>query len=275
MDRERSGRRGAAARGESARGSAILSTLAGVYAGARVALVFSNPLECLVATVLSAQCTDARVNMVTRDLFRKYRTAADYASVPREQLETEIRSTGFFRSKAKAIQEFSAAIVKDHGGSVPRTMEDLVALPGVGRKTANLVLGESFGIASGIVVDTHVHRVSRRLALTEHDDPVKIERDLMEIVPQSDWIAFGIRMIAHGRSICRARNPLCATCPFLDHCPFGQDLVAGATRRVIGKTTRRASGRTARRASGKTARRTGGARRDVEGPRRVRPRARR
>jgi endonuclease-3 len=192
MDRERSGRRGAAARGESARGSAILSTLAGVYAGARVALVFSNPLECLVATVLSAQCTDARVNMVTRDLFRKYRTAADYASVPREQLETEIRSTGFFRSKAKAIQEFSAAIVKDHGGSVPRTMEDLVALPGVGRKTANLVLGESFGIASGIVVDTHVHRVSRRLALTEHDDPVKIERDLMEIVPQSDWIAFGI-----------------------------------------------------------------------------------
>lgn len=250
------GRRKAVPRGESERERAILSTLAGAYAGARVALVFSNPLECLVATVLSAQCTDARVNLVTRDLFRKYRTAADYARAPREQLESEIRSSGFFRSKTKAIQEFSAAIVRDHGGEVPRTMEELVALPGVGRKTANLVLGESFGVASGIVVDTHVHRVSRRLALTKHDDPVKIERDLMEIVPQLDWIAFGTRMIAHGRSICRARNPACPSCPFLPHCTFGRNLVAGGAPRRA----------TARRSA---------ARRSSDGTRRLRPRARR
>ncbi len=216
---------------EKARVGRIFRTLGEAYADARCALVFSNPLECLVATVLSAQCTDACVNLVTRDVFRKYSTAADYARARREDLETDIRSTGFFRSKAKAIQGFCEALVRGHGGEVPASMEALVALPGVGRKTANLVLGESFGIASGIVVDTHVHRVSRRLGLTRHDDPVKIERDLIEIVPRPGWIAFGTRMIAHGRRVCGARNPLCGSCALLAECPFGRKReAAGRTR---------------------------------------------
>jgi len=200
----------------------ILEKLAGEYAGARCALVFSNPLECLVATVLSAQCTDARVNVVTRDLFGKYRTAHDYAEADRARLESDIRSTGFYRNKAKAIQGLCAALVAGHGGNVPASMEALTALPGVGRKTANLVLGEAFGIASGIVVDTHVQRVANRLGLTRHDDPVKIEQDLMAIVPREEWILFGTRLIAHGRRICQARNPACRTCPLLPDCPFGR-----------------------------------------------------
>jgi endonuclease-3 len=200
----------------------ILHVLAKTYPDARCTLVFSNPLECLIATVLSAQCTDARVNIVKRDVFRRYRTARDFASVPREKLEEEIRSTGFFHSKAKSIQGLCAAIVKDHGGEVPASMEALVALPGVGRKTANLVLGEAFGITSGIVVDTHVHRVSGRLGLTKKDDPEKIERDLLAIIPSDQWIAFGTRIIAHGRSICDARAPQCASCPLLPDCPHGR-----------------------------------------------------
>jgi endonuclease-3 len=180
-----------------------------------------------VATVLSAQCTDARVNLVTRDLFRTYRSARDYAGDPPGRLEAAIRSTGFFRSKAKAIRTFCAALVRDHGGEVPASMDALVALPGVGRKTANLVLGEAFGIASGIVVDTHVHRVSRRLGLTPRDDPVKIESDLAAAVPREDWIAFGRRMILHGRRVCAARKPLCGSCPLLADCPFGRGLATG------------------------------------------------
>ena len=200
----------------------ILHVLARAYPDARCALVFSNPLECLIATVLSAQCTDARVNIVTRELFRDHRSARDFAAVPRGSLEEEIRSTGFFHSKAKSIQGLCAGIVKDHGGEVPASMEALVALPGVGRKTANLVLGEAFGITSGIVVDTHVHRVSRRLGLTRKDDPEKIERDLMSILPSDQWIAFGTRMIAHGRKLCDARAPKCADCPLLPDCPHGR-----------------------------------------------------
>ena len=215
------------------RASRIVARLERAYPEARCALLFSNPLECLVATVLSAQCTDARVNVVTRDLFRRHRTAAEYAAVPREQLEAEIRPTGFFRSKARSIQGICEALVRDHGGKVPASIDDLIALPGVGRKTANLVLGEAFGIASGIVVDTHVHRVSRRLGLTRHDDPEKIEADLAALVPRDEWIAFGTRMIAHGRSLCAARKPRCADCPLLEECPFGlkEGAQGGAPRR--------------------------------------------
>jgi endonuclease-3 len=222
----------------------ILHVLEKSYPDARCALVFSNPLECLVATVLSAQCTDARVNIVTRDLFRKYRLAREFAAVPRETLEEEIRSTGFFHSKAKSIQGLCAAIVRDHGGEVPASMEALVALPGVGRKTANLVLGEAFGVTSGIVVDTHVHRVSRRLGLTKVDDPEKIERDLMAIVPSDQWIAFGTRMIAHGRKLCDARAPKCAACPLLPDCPHGRTEApsrwAAKPKKVLTRGPRRA-----------------------------------
>lgn len=211
----------AAGAADRTRSTRILGTLALVYPDARTALLFSSPLECLVATVLSAQCTDARVNRVTRGLFKLYRSAKDYADAPREKLEREILPTGFFRSKARSIQGLATAIVRDHGGEVPSTMEELVELPGVGRKTANLVLGESFGITTGIVVDTHVARVSGRLGLTRHEDPVKIEQDLMAIVPRKDWIAFGMRMILHGRQICVARRPLCHDCPLLPDCPSG------------------------------------------------------
>jgi endonuclease III len=199
----------------------ILYTLAKSYPDARCALVFSNPLECLIATVLSAQCTDARVNLVTRDLFRKHRTARDYAALRIEKLEEEIRSTGFYHNKAKAIRALCSELVAEHGGEVPASMEALVALPGVGRKTANLVLGEAFGITSGIVVDTHVHRVARRLELTAKDDPAKIEEDLLGIVPRDQWIAFGTRMINHGRKVCDARRPRCGDCPLLISCPHG------------------------------------------------------
>lgn len=215
-------RAGGGASAEKARQTRVVRGIARAYPDARIALVFSDPLQLLVATVLSAQCTDERVNMVTRDLFKRYRTARDYGSAPREKLEQEIKSTGFFRNKAKAIQGLSAALIERHGGKVPETMEELVALPGVGRKTANVVLGEAFDVASGIVVDTHVHRLSRRLGLTRHYDPVKIERDLMEIVPRPLWIPFGMRMITHGRRVCGARKPLCEECALLRDCPFGQ-----------------------------------------------------
>jgi endonuclease-3 len=215
---------------EKARKARVVRGIARAYPDAECALRFVDPFECLVATVLSAQCTDARVNMVTKVLFGKYRSAADFVKIPRERLEAEIRSTGFFRSKAKAIQALSAAILERHGGKVPDNMEDLVALPGVGRKTANVVLGEAFGTGAGIVVDTHVHRLSRRLGLTREEDPVKIERDLMQIVPRREWIHFGMRMITHGRAICTARKPACERCTLLSECPFGsrQDLSTGA-----------------------------------------------
>ncbi|HEY3176446.1 MAG TPA: endonuclease III [Candidatus Polarisedimenticolia bacterium] len=198
----------------------ILTLLARQYPEPRCALRFSDPLELLVATILSAQCTDVRVNQVTKELFVKYRTAGDYATAPPGQLEADIRSTGFYRNKARAIRACCAALEKQHGGRVPRTMEDLVELPGVGRKTANLVLAEAFDIP-GIVVDTHVSRLSQRLGLTSKTDPEKIEQDLVRIIPKDQWNGFSLRLILHGRAVCKARKPDCDACPLVPCCPTG------------------------------------------------------
>ncbi len=185
-----------------------------------IALRFSNPLELLIATILSAQCTDIRVNEVTKDLFKKYRSAEDYANANSAKLEQQIRPTGFFRNKTKSIQKCCLELVKRFGGEVPKTLEELVTLPGVGRKTANVILGNVFGIP-GIVVDTHVHRVSKRIGLTGNDDPVKIEFDLMEIVPKEEWTHLSNLFIWHGRKICTARKPLCNICHILKLCDYG------------------------------------------------------
>src|SRR5437868_3965128 len=189
------------------------------YADAECALVHDTPFELLIATILSAQCTDVRVNIVTKELFAKYSTPTALAVVPIKRLEKLIQSTGFFRSKAKNIHACCVKLVEEHGGQVPAEMEKLVHLPGVGRKTANVVLGTAFRIASGVVVDTHVTRLSQRLGLTEHEDAVKIERDLMEQLPREDWIDFSHRMIWHGRRICKARRPLCGSCVLEKICP--------------------------------------------------------
>jgi endonuclease-3 len=202
----------------------IVSRLKKTYPDARCSLNFSNPLELLVATILSAQCTDERVNLVTAELFRKYKRAEDYTSVAQEELERDIRSTGFFRNKAKAIQGACKLIAERHGGRVPETMEELLELPGVARKTANVVLGNAFGIASGVVVDTHVSRLTQRLKLTEQEQPEKIERDLCELIPRKDWIDFPHLLIAHGRAVCKARTPLCAECVVAELCPTGQKM---------------------------------------------------
>lgn len=189
------------------------------YADAECALNFRNPLELLIATILSAQCTDQRVNLVTKDLFKKYRSAADFAKAPLAELEKAVRSTGFFRNKAKNIQGCCKKLVEKFGGKVPERLDDLVELPGVGRKTANVVLGTAFGIASGVVVDTHVGRLSQRLGLTEETDAVKIESELIAQLPKKEWITFSHRMIHHGRKVCAARKPLCSTCNFSKFCP--------------------------------------------------------
>lgn len=189
------------------------------YPEARCSLNHSSPLELLVATILSAQCTDERVNLVTADLFRKYRRAEDYTGVAQSELEADIRSTGFFRNKARSIQGACRMVIDRHGGRVPDRMEALLELPGVARKTANVVLGNAFNITSGIVVDTHVARVSQRLGLTAHGQPERIERDLMLIVPRTDWTIFSHLLIAHGRAVCKARKPLCAECPIEPLCP--------------------------------------------------------
>jgi endonuclease-3 len=196
----------------------ILRKLDAAYPDAQCALVHSDPLELLVATILSAQCTDERVNLVTRALFQKYRAPGDYVKVPQETLERDIRSTGFYRNKARSIQGACKLILEKFGGSVPRTMEELVQLPGVARKTANVVLGVAFGVAEGVVVDTHVTRVSRRLDLSDLETPEDIERDLMRIVPRNQWISFSHQMILHGRSTCKARKPLCLRCPVEKEC---------------------------------------------------------
>ncbi len=201
------------------RASAILRGLKRAYPNATTALNYSNPLELLVATVLSAQCTDAKVNEVTATLFQRYRTAQDYASVAQEVLEQEIRSTGFFRNKAKSIRGLAQKIAAEHAGQVPANMEALTALPGVARKTANLVLGTAFGIPSGVVVDTHVERLSRRMGLSPEKRPEKIERDLMALFPKKAWVVLGHSLILHGRAICAARKPLCEQCPVEDLCP--------------------------------------------------------
>ena len=183
-----------------------------MYPDAHCALQHRNPWELLVATILSAQCTDKRVNMVTPGLFAKYPTPVDFAAVRPEVLANDIRSTGFFNNKAKSIVGAAKKVVTEFGGQVPRTIEELLTVPGAARKTANVVLGTAYGIASGVVVDTHVQRIARRLDLTKNSDPVKIERDLMKIIPQEKWILFSHQIILHGRALCPARAPRCAEC---------------------------------------------------------------
>jgi endonuclease-3 len=207
----------------------ILPILRKSYPEAKCSLDYANPLELLVATILSAQCTDERVNLVTKTLFRKYRSAKDYAGVALEELEKDIQSTGFYRNKAKSLKGMGHALVERHGGKVPATMDELVELPGVGRKTANVVLGNAFGKNVGVVVDTHVGRLSERLGLTKEKDPVKVEADLAEVVPQDEWTMWAHLMIAHGRKICQARKPRCQECPLLAYCPAGEKLVKAAT----------------------------------------------
>ena len=197
----------------------IITRLKRRYPEAKCALDHQDPLQLLVATILSAQCTDARVNLVTKDLFAKYRTAPDYANANPAVFEQEIKSTGFFRNKTKSILGMAQALVERHVGRVPSTMEELVALPGVGRKTANVVLGTAFGINQGVVVDTHVSRIANRLKLTTQKDPVRIERDLMKLVPRKKWAEFSHLLIHHGRQICEARKPKCEICPVSELCP--------------------------------------------------------
>jgi endonuclease-3 len=204
----------------------IIETLKRTYPDAHCALDHRNAYELLVATILSAQCTDARVNMVTPGLFKKYPTPKDMAAAVPAELEKVIQSTGFFRMKAKSLLESAADIVQKHGGNVPQTMDELTALQGVGRKTANVVLGNAFGQNIGVVVDTHVSRLSNRLGLTAHDDAVKIEQDLMPLVPKEDWTLFSHLLISHGRQICIARKPRCEECPLFKLCPTGPKLVA-------------------------------------------------
>lgn len=196
----------------------ILKALKKEYPSASTALKFKNPFELLIATILSAQCTDERVNKVTPVLFKKYPTPQKLANAKLTDVENIIRSTGFFRQKAKSIVNASKMIVEKYGGKVPDSMEELTKLPGVARKTANVVLGEAFGIASGVVVDTHVRRVSYRIGLTENKDPLKQERDLMKIFPSSEWIYAGMALILHGRKYCKAHKPLCNICPLEKHC---------------------------------------------------------
>ena len=199
--------------------SRVAELLRQTYPEAECALGHQSPLELLVATILSAQSTDERVNIVTKDLFKKYRTAQDYAAVSQEELERDIHSTGFYRNKAKSLRAMAQALLDKHGGKVPQTMDELTALAGVGRKTANVVLGNAFNINVGIVVDTHVTRLSWRLGLTKEKDAVKIEQDLMQIIPQEDWTLFSHLLIFHGRQTCQARNPDCEHCPLRPHCP--------------------------------------------------------
>lgn len=205
---------------------AILTGLAQAYPNAYCELNFRNPLELLVATILSAQCNDKQVNIVTATLFQKYRSAADYAQASLAALENDIRRIGLYRNKAKNIQQACRQLLDLHGGEVPRSMEMLTALPGVGRKTANVVLGNAFGIHVGVVVDTHVQRLSQRLGFTKETTPEKIERSLMKQVPQDQWTVFSHRLIWHGRRRCMARNPDCAHCELAELCP---------SRKVLGR----------------------------------------
>ena len=197
----------------------IIKLLKRAHPDAKCALNHSNPFELLIATILSAQCTDERVNIVTADLFRKYRKPEDYLKVRDTELQQDIRTTGFFRNKTKSIQGACKVLIEEFGGQVPQTMEELLRVPGAARKTANVVLGVGFGIAEGVVVDTHVSRLSQRLKLTRQKDPVKIEKDLMALVPRKDWIIFSHLLIFHGRRICKARRPLCEECVVEKLCP--------------------------------------------------------
>jgi len=197
----------------------VLRRLKADYPEAPCALNHKTPFQLLIATILSAQCTDARVNLVTKELFRKYKRPADFAAAPLKDIEKAVHSTGFFRNKAKNIKACSTELLEQHGGKVPQDLEALVGLAGVGRKTANVVLGTAFGLATGVVVDTHVGRLSRRLGLTTAKDAVKVERDLMELLPKKEWIQFSHRMIHHGRAVCSARRILCEECSMQRFCP--------------------------------------------------------
>ena len=204
----------------------LLNRLPATYPDAHCELDHSNPLELLVATILSAQCTDKRVNIVTKDLFARCRTAADYAEISQEELETLVRSTGFYRNKAKNIRAMGAALLARHGGEVPSTLEALAALPGAGRKTANVVLGNAFDKNEGVVVDTHVGRLSQRLGLTKFSDPIRIEQDLIKLFPRDSWTLLSHWLIFHGRRRCAARTPDCPHCELRDICPSSQEKAA-------------------------------------------------
>jgi len=221
-----------------ARTKKIVAALHATYPDAHCELNYNNPLELLIATILSAQCTDKRVNIVTADLFRKYRSVADYANANLSELENDIKTTGFFRNKAKNIQACCRALVEEHGGEVPRTMEQLTALGGVGRKTANVVLGNAFNINVGVVVDTHVARLSNRLGLTRETDPEKIEADLQKLVPQDQRCLFSHLLIWHGRRRCLARLPDCPRCEVKDFCP---KIGVAKDRDVDGRTAKSGS----------------------------------
>ena len=201
------------------RARALNQSLKVNYPDARCALDFATPLELLVATVLSAQCTDVRVNVVTKELFKTYRRAEDYADADPGELEDAIRSINFYRTKAKSLRALGRALVDAHAGEVPRSLEHLIELAGVGRKTANVVMGNAFGLATGIVVDTHVARVAARLGLTRAPDPATIEVDLQKLIPEDEWIMFAHRLIFHGRAVCVARRPRCERCPVEGECP--------------------------------------------------------
>lgn len=218
-------------RNKTERTAEIIRRLKKTYPTAHCALNHSTPFELLIATILSAQCTDERVNIVTSTLFRKYRGPQDFAVVSQEELEQDVKSTGFFRNKAKSIRAASQKILDEFGGKVPQTMDEILSLAGVARKTANVVLGNAFGIASGVVVDTHVARLSQRLGLTKEKTPEKIERDLQKLVPKKDWVMFPHWMIFHGRQICQARKPKCTECPLADICPSYRIFVAAAARK--------------------------------------------
>ena len=197
----------------------IIASLKRAYPDAKCSLNHSNAFELLIATILSAQCTDVRVNIVTQDLFRKYRKPEDYLKVSEKELQRDIRTTGFFRNKTKSIQGTARVLTEQYRGKVPETMEQLLELPGVARKTANVVLGNAFGVNAGVVVDTHVTRLSHRLGLSAEKTAEKIEQDLIAIVPKKDWVIFSHLLIAHGRAVCKARNPLCAECVVEKPCP--------------------------------------------------------
>ncbi len=205
--------------GSPAQVKAIIAELRQLYPQATCTLNYSNPLELLIATQLSAQCTDERVNIVTATLFQKYRNVEDFAQVSQQELEQDIHSTGFYRNKAKNIRAACQRLITTYGSEVPRTMQEILTLPGVARKTANVVLGNAFGIVEGFVVDTHVGRLSRRFGWTTNTDPVKIEQDLMRIIPRADWLDLSHLMIFHGRAICDARRPLCEQCTLAQFCP--------------------------------------------------------
>jgi len=219
-----------------ARAAEVNTRLAGQYPDARVELDFGNPFELLIATILAAQSTDVRVNIVTKSLFRKYPDAQAFANADLIEMETAVKQTGFFRNKARAVINCSKALVERHGGAVPRTMEELVELPGVGRKTANVVLGNAMGIEAGVIVDTHVTRLSGRLGFTKRADPVEIEQDLIKIVPREEWTKFANRLILHGRRVCFARKPDCPNCVLNDICPsadtFREDPASPAKSRA-------------------------------------------